>query len=48
MATLGRAGDPRLVDRFARAMALELKAVGVTLDFAAAERYFLVTTSPLS
>jgi beta-N-acetylhexosaminidase len=34
MATLGRSGDERLVERFARAMARELKAVGITLDFA--------------
>ncbi len=34
MATLGRSGDPRLAERFARALAAELKAVGVTLDYA--------------
>jgi beta-N-acetylhexosaminidase len=34
MATLGRSGDPALAARFARALAAELKAVGVTLDFA--------------
>jgi beta-N-acetylhexosaminidase len=34
MATLGRSGDERLVERFARAMAKELRAVGVTLDYA--------------
>lgn len=34
MATLGRAATPALADRFARALARELKAVGVTLDFA--------------
>jgi beta-N-acetylhexosaminidase len=34
MATLGRAGDVRLAERFARALAVELRAVGVTLDFA--------------
>src|SRR5260370_6310056 len=34
MATLGRAGDAGLADRFARALAAELKAVGITLDFA--------------
>lgn len=34
MATLGRAGDPALAERFARAMAAELKAVGITLDYA--------------
>jgi len=34
MATLGRSGDVRLAERFARALASELKAVGVTLDFA--------------
>jgi beta-N-acetylhexosaminidase len=33
MATLGRAGDVKLAARFARALASELKAVGVTLDF---------------
>lgn len=34
MATLGRSGDERLAERFARALASELKAVGVTLDYA--------------
>src|SRR5262245_31028567 len=34
MATLGRSGDARLAERFARALAAELKAVGVTLDYA--------------
>jgi beta-N-acetylhexosaminidase len=34
MATLGRSGDVGLAERFARALALELKAVGITLDFA--------------
>jgi beta-N-acetylhexosaminidase len=34
MATLGRSGDPALADRFARALAAELRAVGVTLDYA--------------
>ena len=34
MATLGRSGDVRLAERFARALAAELKAVGITLDFA--------------
>jgi beta-N-acetylhexosaminidase len=34
MATLGRSGDVRLAERFARALAAELKAVGVTLDLA--------------
>ncbi len=34
MATLGRSGDVTLAERFARALAAELKAVGVTLDFA--------------
>jgi beta-N-acetylhexosaminidase len=34
MATLGRSGDERLVERFARAMAKELRAVGITLDYA--------------
>jgi beta-N-acetylhexosaminidase len=34
MATLGRAGDPTLAERFARAMAAELRAVGITLDYA--------------
>ncbi len=34
MATLGRSGDVRLAARFARAMAAELRAVGITLDFA--------------
>jgi beta-N-acetylhexosaminidase len=34
MATLGRAGDVTLAHRFAVAMASELRAVGVTLDYA--------------
>jgi beta-N-acetylhexosaminidase len=34
MATLGRSGDVTLASRFARALAEELKAVGVTLDYA--------------
>jgi beta-N-acetylhexosaminidase len=34
MATLGRAGDEKLARRFAAALAAELKAVGVSLDFA--------------
>jgi len=34
MATLGRSGDIRLAERFARALAEELKAVGFTLDYA--------------
>jgi beta-N-acetylhexosaminidase len=34
MATLGRSGDPALAERFARALAAELKAVGITLDYA--------------
>jgi beta-N-acetylhexosaminidase len=34
MATLGRSGDVRLAERFARALAAELKTVGITLDYA--------------
>jgi len=34
MATLGRSGDTGLAERFARALAAELKAVGFTLDYA--------------
>jgi beta-N-acetylhexosaminidase len=34
MATLGRSGDPSLALRFAEALAAELKAVGISLDFA--------------
>src|SRR6266446_2177774 len=34
MAALGRSGDARLAERFARALAVELKAAGVTLDYA--------------
>jgi beta-N-acetylhexosaminidase len=34
MATLGRSGDVALAERFARALAVEMKAVGVTLDYA--------------
>ena len=34
MATLGRSGDVRLAERFARALAAELKAAGITLDYA--------------
>src|SRR5260221_2147629 len=33
MATLGRSGDVTLAERFARALAAELKAVGITLDY---------------
>src|SRR6266540_2709618 len=34
MATLGRSGDVALAQRFARALAAELRAVGITLDYA--------------
>src|SRR5262245_29017960 len=34
MAALGRSGDLRLAERFARALAAELRAVGVTLNYA--------------
>jgi beta-N-acetylhexosaminidase len=34
MATLGRAGDAALAGRFAEALAAELRAVGITLDYA--------------
>ena len=34
MAALGRSGDAVLAERFARALASELKAVGITLDYA--------------
>src|SRR5690606_22930653 len=34
LATLGRSGDEGLAARFAEALAAELKAVGVTLDYA--------------
>jgi beta-N-acetylhexosaminidase len=34
MATLGRSGDTTLAERFAKALAAELKTVGVTLDYA--------------
>src|SRR5262249_55257150 len=34
MMTLGRSGDVKLAERFARALAAELRAVGVTLDYA--------------
>lgn len=33
MITLGRSGDETLVERFARALAAELKAVGISLDY---------------
>jgi beta-N-acetylhexosaminidase len=33
MMTLGRSGDERLAERFARALAAELRAVGISLDF---------------
>jgi beta-N-acetylhexosaminidase len=33
MVTLGRSGDEKLAERFARALAAELKAVGISLDF---------------
>jgi len=34
LATLGRSGDVGLAERFARALADELRAIGVTLDYA--------------
>lgn len=34
MATLGRSGDAQLAERFARALASELKAIGINLDYA--------------
>ena len=34
MAVLGRCGDPALATRFAAALAAELRAVGITLDYA--------------
>src|SRR5262245_24419533 len=34
MATLGRSSDTTLAERFARALSAELKAVGITLDYA--------------
>ena len=34
LATLGRCGDPVLAEQFARALAQELRAVGITLDYA--------------
>ena len=34
MATLGRSGDEALAERFARALASELKSVGITMDYA--------------
>ena len=34
MAALGRSGDPALASRFAAALAAELRAVGITLDYA--------------
>lgn len=34
MATLGRSGSPALAERFAVALARELRAVGITLDYA--------------
>jgi beta-N-acetylhexosaminidase len=34
MAVLGRSGDEQLAARFAKALAVELRAVGVTLDYA--------------
>jgi beta-N-acetylhexosaminidase len=34
MVTLGRSGDEKLVERFARALAAELRAVGINLDYA--------------
>ena len=33
MQTLGRSGDEKLAERFARALAAELKAVGISLDY---------------
>ncbi len=39
MATLGRSGDVALAERFARALATELRAVGITLDYAPGPRH---------
>src|SRR5215210_8814856 len=33
MMTLGRSGDEQLAERFARALAAELRAVGISLDY---------------
>src|SRR6476469_7698309 len=33
MLTLGRSGDEHLAERFARALAVELRAVGISLDY---------------
>ena len=33
MLTLGRSGDEKLAERFARALAAELRAVGISLDY---------------
>src|ERR1700682_328036 len=47
MATLGRSGDVRLAERFARALAAELKSVGITLDYAPVLDIHTNSTNPI-
>jgi len=47
MATLGRSGDAGLAERFARALAVELKATGITLDYAPVLDVLTNATNPV-
>src|SRR6202011_4408234 len=47
MATLGRSGDVALAQRFARALACELKSVGITLDYAPVLDIHTNATNPI-
>jgi beta-N-acetylhexosaminidase len=46
MLALGRSGDAALAARFARALAIELRAVGITLDFAPVLDLFTNPSNP--
>jgi beta-N-acetylhexosaminidase len=47
MATLGRSGDVALAQRFARALASELRSVGITLDYAPVLDIHTNATNPI-
>jgi beta-N-acetylhexosaminidase len=47
MLTLGRSGDERLAERFARALAAELRAVGISLDFTPVLDILTNTSNPV-
>ena len=46
-ASLGRCGDPKLAERFARALARELRAVGITMDYAPVLDVLTNTSNPV-